>query len=92
MEKRTYAGSYTSAVDGGANGEGIYRCEMDTHTGELERRKLVAKVPNPSWIAIHPSISTYTQSMRLLIPVHIRLCQARTFSTNVRAREVDPVS
>ena len=50
-----YAGSYTSAVDGGANGQGIYRFEMDTYTGALERRKLVAKVPNPSWIVIHPS-------------------------------------
>ena len=50
-----YVGTYTSAVDGGANGEGIYLFEMDTHTGELANRKLVAKVPNPSWIVIHPS-------------------------------------
>jgi len=50
-----YAGTYTSAVDGGANGEGIYLFEMDTHTGELLNRKLVAKAPNPSWIVIHPS-------------------------------------
>ncbi len=50
-----YAGTYTSAVDGGANGEGIYLFEMDTHTGELSNRKLVAKTPNPSWIVIHPS-------------------------------------
>jgi 6-phosphogluconolactonase (cycloisomerase 2 family) len=50
-----YVGSYTSAVDGGANGQGIYRFEMDTRTGEFSRQKLVAKAPNPSWIVIHPS-------------------------------------
>ncbi len=50
-----YAGTYTSAVDGGANGEGIYLFEVDAHTGELSNRKLVAKTPNPSWITIHPS-------------------------------------
>ncbi|MDR3726000.1 MAG: lactonase family protein [Terracidiphilus sp.] len=50
-----YAGTYTSAVDGGANGEGIYLFEMDPHTGELSGGKLVAKTPNPSWIVIHPS-------------------------------------
>jgi 6-phosphogluconolactonase (cycloisomerase 2 family) len=50
-----YVGSYTNAVDGGANGEGIYCFEMDAATGALTRRKLVAKVPNPSWIVIHPS-------------------------------------
>jgi 6-phosphogluconolactonase (cycloisomerase 2 family) len=50
-----YAGTYTSAVDGGANGEGIYLFESDPHTGELSNRKLVANTPNPSWIVIHPS-------------------------------------
>ena len=50
-----YVGAYTNAVDGGANGEGIYRFEMDARTGALTRRKLVAKTPNPSWIVIHPS-------------------------------------
>lgn len=50
-----YVGSYTSAIDGGANGEGIYRFEMEARTGALTRRKLVAKTQNPSWIAIHPS-------------------------------------
>lgn len=52
---RAYAGAYTSAVDGGANGEGIYLFEMDPHTGELSTARLVAKTPNPSWIVIHPS-------------------------------------
>jgi len=50
-----YAGTYTSAVDGGANGEGIYIFEMDPHTGELSKRRLVARIPNPTWIVIHPS-------------------------------------
>ena len=50
-----YVGSYTSAVDGGANGEGIYCFEMDARTGAFTQRKLVAKAPNPSWIVIHPS-------------------------------------
>lgn len=50
-----YVGSYTSAVDGGANGEGIYLFKMDSRTGELSGRKLAAKTRNPSWICIHPS-------------------------------------
>lgn len=50
-----YIGTYTSAVDGGANGEGIYVAEMDAHTGSLTQPKLVAKTPNPSWLCIHPS-------------------------------------
>jgi 6-phosphogluconolactonase len=50
-----YVGTYTGAIGGGSNGEGIYRFEMDASTGELTHRKLVAKTPDPSWIAIHPS-------------------------------------
>jgi len=50
-----YVGTYTGAVGGGSNGEGIYLLEMDRVTGELSGVKLVAKTPNPSWIAIHPS-------------------------------------
>jgi 6-phosphogluconolactonase (cycloisomerase 2 family) len=50
-----YVGAYTIAVDGGANGEGIYLFEVDTQTGELSHRVLAAKTPNPSWIVIHPS-------------------------------------
>ena len=50
-----YVGSYTSAVDGGANGEGIYLFNMDNGTGELTGRRLAAKTRNPSWICIHPS-------------------------------------
>lgn len=50
-----YVGTYTGAVGAGSNGEGIYRFGMDGASGELMRRTLVAKTPNPSWIAIHPS-------------------------------------
>jgi 6-phosphogluconolactonase len=52
---RAFAGTYTSAVDGGANGEGIYSFEFDPRTGALTAGRLVAKTPNPSWIVIHPS-------------------------------------
>jgi len=50
-----YVGTYTGAIGGGSNGEGIYRFEMNLETGELSRRELAAKTPSPSWIAIHPS-------------------------------------
>jgi 6-phosphogluconolactonase (cycloisomerase 2 family) len=50
-----YVGSYTTAIDGGGNGKGIYRFEMDARTGAFTRQKLVAETPNPSWIVIHPS-------------------------------------
>lgn len=52
---RAYVGTYTSAVDGGANGEGIYLFDANAETGELTNRRLVAQTPNPSWIAVHPS-------------------------------------
>ncbi|MDE3186469.1 MAG: lactonase family protein [Acidobacteriota bacterium] len=50
-----YVGTYTGTPGAGGNGEGIYLFEMNTATGELSERKLAAKTPNPSWIAIHPS-------------------------------------
>jgi len=50
-----YVGTYTGAVGAGSNGEGIYLFERNSSTGELARRRLVAKIPDPSWIAIHPS-------------------------------------
>jgi 6-phosphogluconolactonase (cycloisomerase 2 family) len=50
-----YVGSYTTAIDGGSNGKGIYSFEMDARTGAFTRQKLVAETPNPSWIVIHPS-------------------------------------
>jgi 6-phosphogluconolactonase len=50
-----YAGTYTSAVDGGANGEGIYLFQADPLNGRLSEARLAAKTANPSWIVIHPS-------------------------------------
>jgi 6-phosphogluconolactonase (cycloisomerase 2 family) len=50
-----YVGTYTGAVGAGSNGEGIYLFEMNALNGELSRRKVAAKTPSPSWIAIHPS-------------------------------------
>lgn len=48
-----YVGTYTGK-DG--NGEGIYVLAAHPETGELSNRRLVARTPNPSWIAIHPSL------------------------------------
>ncbi len=50
-----YVGTYTGAVGAGSNGEGIYRFAMHEETGALTERTLMAKTPDPSWIAIHPS-------------------------------------
>jgi len=50
-----YVGSYTTAVDGSGNGQGISCFEVDPRTGAFTRQQLVAKTPNPSWISIHPS-------------------------------------
>jgi len=50
-----YVGTYTSAVDGDAHGEGIYLLEMNPTNGELSQPTLVANTQNPSWISIHPS-------------------------------------
>jgi 6-phosphogluconolactonase (cycloisomerase 2 family) len=57
VRRRTiaYVGTYTGEVGAGSNGEGIYRFEMDSTSGKLARQTLVAKTPDPSWIAIHPS-------------------------------------
>jgi 6-phosphogluconolactonase len=52
---RAYVGTYTTAMDGSGNGEGIYLFDVDAQTGELSNRRLAAKTPNPSWISIHPS-------------------------------------
>lgn len=51
-----YLGAYTGAYTGGsANGEGVYRFEVNPRTGELANRRLAARTPNPSWLALHPS-------------------------------------
>lgn len=50
-----YIGTYTGASGIEGNGQGIVLCEANLETGELSHGTLVAKTPNPSWIAIHPS-------------------------------------
>jgi len=50
-----YAGTYTTAADGSAHGEGIYLFEANPTTGELSHGRVVAKTPNPAWISLHPS-------------------------------------
>ena len=50
-----YVGTYTSAVDGDAHGEGIYLLEMNPTNGELSQPTLVARTQNPSWVSVHPS-------------------------------------
>lgn len=52
---RAYVGTYTGAPGAGSNGEGIYLFDVDSVSGELQHRSLVAQTPSPSWIAIHPS-------------------------------------
>lgn len=52
-EATAFVGTYNTGSDG--HGEGIYRFRVNFETGELTDRKLAAKTPNPTWIAIHPS-------------------------------------
>jgi len=79
-----YVGSYTGAVGGGSNGEGIYLFEMQDQTGELVPRGLASKTPNPSWIAIHPSL-------RFLYAVN-EVADFHGNSGSVSAFAVDPAS
>jgi 6-phosphogluconolactonase len=44
-----YVGTYTG------NGEGIYLFSLNLRTGALTQIKTAAKVPSPSWLAIHPN-------------------------------------
>jgi 6-phosphogluconolactonase len=77
-----YVGSYTSAIDGGSNGKGIYRFEMDARTGAFTKQKLVAETPNPSWIVIHPS-KKYLYSVNEIVNQE---------SGSVTAFAIDPTS
>ena len=45
-----YIGTYT-----GKQSKGIYRAELDLKTGKLSEPVLAAEVPNPSFLAIHPT-------------------------------------
>jgi 6-phosphogluconolactonase (cycloisomerase 2 family) len=53
-EATAYVGTYSNGSDN--HGEGIYRFRVNLRTGELTDRKLAVKTPNPTWIAIHPSM------------------------------------
>jgi 6-phosphogluconolactonase len=50
-----YVGTYSSPVDGGGNGKGIYLFEMNPATGELTLIDLAAPAPNASWLSLDPS-------------------------------------
>lgn len=50
-----YVGTDTSAIDGKANGKGIYLFEMDSSSGQLSLVKLAAEARNPSWLCVDPS-------------------------------------
>ncbi len=49
---RAYVGTYT---DKDGNGEGIYVFDYEAASGLLLNRRLAARTPSPSWIAVHPS-------------------------------------
>lgn len=48
---RVYVGTYT-----GKGSKGIYAFEFNLRTGEATQPRLVAETPNPSFIAIHPTV------------------------------------
>ena len=50
-----YVGTDTSAIDGNANGKGIYLFEMDISSGRLSFVKLAAEAKSPSWLCLDPS-------------------------------------
>jgi 6-phosphogluconolactonase len=50
-----YVGTYSSPVDGGGNGKGIYLFEMNPTSGELSLIELAAAAHNASWLSFDPS-------------------------------------
>jgi 6-phosphogluconolactonase len=50
-----YVGTYSSPVDGGGNGKGIYLFEMNPASGELTLVDLAAAAANASWLSLDPS-------------------------------------
>ena len=52
-----YVGTDTSAIDGNANGKGIYLFEMDISSGRLSFVKLAAEAKSPSWLCLR-SVAT----------------------------------
>jgi 6-phosphogluconolactonase len=57
FEQKTlaYVGTYSSPVDGGGNGKGIYLFEMNPASGELTLIDLAAASPNASWLSLDSS-------------------------------------
>jgi 6-phosphogluconolactonase len=51
-----YVGTYSSPVDGGGNGKGIYLFSVDPTTGELTPVDLAAESRNAAWLAFDPSV------------------------------------
>ena len=45
-----FVGTYTDGAS-----QGIYRCELDSQSGELTTPSMVAETENPSFLAMHPS-------------------------------------
>jgi 6-phosphogluconolactonase len=77
-----YVGTDTSAIDGKANGKGIYLFELDPGSGQLSFLKLAAETRSPSWICLDPS-------GRYLYTVH-EISDFEGKSGSVSAYAVDP--
>ena len=50
-----YVGSYSTPVDGGGNGKGIYLFDWSPTSGELTLVNLAAAAANASWLSFDPS-------------------------------------
>lgn len=56
LKANFFVGTYSQDIEGvTANGEGIYRCNVNLETGELNVPVCVAKCVNPSYLANHQS-------------------------------------
>lgn len=77
-----YVGTDTSAIDGKANGKGIYLFEMDPSSGRLSFLKLAAETRSPSWLCLDPS-------ERYLYAVH-EISDFEGKNGSVSAYAVDP--
>lgn len=61
MKHRVYIGTYTEGPlyfpqNGMSPSKGIYSAVFDPTNGQFENMQLAAAVPNPSWIAKHPTL------------------------------------
>jgi 6-phosphogluconolactonase len=79
-----YVGTDTGAIDGKANGKGIYLFEMDSSSGQLSLVKLAAEARNPSWLCLDPS-------QRYLYTVN-EIADYEGKSGSISAYAVDPSS